>query len=622
MNVDSPSNNRYKKINKINKSKKIGKINKCKGSHFHCNNHKRDEDGTADDADTEGEGEDPSRLVKRRKNSSYKHNGYNGEHRNNYGKNNNGYKNNGQKSDNKAFKAQTEISTSGIKRTSLPGNINPGLSARHHHHHDDDHWEHEHYHDHDHEDVHVHEHIHSHEHKRDLAARHEDEHVHMHIHEDEHYHDHDSHHHHDGHHNDKRRHRDHDEWLDDMTYDRHYHDGHAHIHLHEHDHHHSKRQATQSGIPGFVEVANTLAGTTLAKSVAGLVFSKGPDPNASGFLLGTSESQSTQFYLVPTDDQSTLETSHSANASMASPEDTAKTYQLRIPVLDSKKFESNDYCATFDILPPSPMTMAPCKQTEGFSQIFNYNATTGELTPVYPATSTQPKPMNAAVRMSEPQVMAAQFPVTPNQVPVSDASAISAATGLPAPSSDGTSPSAGSSDPAASATDSSSAWPSPSADASSSSAAPASTSTPDNAAAPSDAPKVSLFFIPASTYSSPATESSPPVSESSSPAPAGSIFDPAAKGKAKIVDPSEDAGSEDTESADSDAFTPGDSQAKIVTPSDGEMAQDWTASSDNSGTVTTTVIVTSTMDASSPQATPNSSADWSSSSGASDTSAE
>ncbi|KAK9894023.1 hypothetical protein P389DRAFT_102435 [Cystobasidium minutum MCA 4210] len=593
LNNNSPSNNKVnvKKINKIHKSsKKIGKINKCKGSHFHCNQHKRDENAS----DAEGDDElDNTRLVRRRKNynnGGNRHNSNNGYHNNK----NNSWKNK-QNGDDKTIKAQTELSTGGFKRTGvLPGEMKPGLSARHHDHHDEHEWEHEHEHyDHYHNnDEHVHEHIHSHEHKRNLSARrHDDLDEHVHVHEDEHYHHHD----YDHHHHSKRDHHHHDEdaWLDDMTYTREWRDDHAHIHIHEHDHghyhghhhhHHDKRQATEKGIPGFVEVANTLAGTSLAKSVAGLVFSKGPDPNASGFLLGTSDTQSTQFYLVPNQDSS-IETTQSANATMGSPEDAAQMYQLRIPVLDSKTFESNDYCATFDILPPSPMTMAPCKYMEGFSQLFRYNATTGELTPVYPPTDSQPKPMNAAVRYSEPQVMAAKFPVSDNQVPAGQ-DVLSAATGMPSASSSSTT----SSDTAASTPDasaSSSASDAETTDTSSSSATPAapqstSSATPEDGAAPADAPKVSLFFIPASTYASEKDSSS------AGPAPSSTTAAPTAP-----------------LTSDAPLFSVAPAQAKIVAPSDGD--QDLSGVSDDSGVVTTTVVVTSTMDADTAQATPSSS---------------
>jgi hypothetical protein len=42
--------------------------------------------------------------------------------------------------------------------------------------------------------------------------------------------------------------------------------------------------------------------------------------------------------------------------------------QLRIPILDSQKLESHDYCATFSNKPPSRLTLMGCGHVEGQSQ--------------------------------------------------------------------------------------------------------------------------------------------------------------------------------------------------------------------------------------------------------------
>ena len=385
------------------------------------------------------------------------------------------------------------------------------LETRDHRDHDGHRWHGGHFygdgHDHEHEHEHVHVHEHEHNHKRSASPDHHQDHS--------------------------------DHWYEHHGIDRHHHEhDHEHYHGHEHihSHVHDRRQLAPAGVPGFVQVASTLSHSTLAKSVAGLVFSKDPDTNSSDFVLGTSDSQSTQFYLAPYTDPSVasgppvssfaVDPTAGQNGTDIDPEAAAATYQLRIPILDSSSQQANDYCATFDIKPPSPLSMQPCGQLDGYSQIFGYNSTTGELSPIYPPSSTQPKPLNAAVKIGNPQILAAQVGQgagdgSGNAGPVS-ASASGSGSGT------GTDPVSAWND-AAAATSSSFAAPSSTVASSSSAPLPA-------ASAPVTPPKVSLYFIPSSAYysdpdsieslssaaNSTVTEASSTVSD-----PAAPIFTPA-----------------------------------------------------------------------------------------------
>ncbi|GAA5905502.1 hypothetical protein JCM6882_004770 [Rhodosporidiobolus microsporus] len=141
------------------------------------------------------------------------------------------------------------------------------------------------------------------------------------------------------------------------------------------------RGLATAGVPGFVEVSSPLFNSTLARTIAGLVFTTNPDPSpnaTSSFVLGTSESQSTQFYLT-----------NAENPDPATPKEL-NVVNIRVPILDSQKFVSTDYCASFDLTPPSPLELLPCGDAEGYSQNFAYSGTTGELQPLYSST---PAPM-------------------------------------------------------------------------------------------------------------------------------------------------------------------------------------------------------------------------------------
>ncbi|GAA5858676.1 hypothetical protein JCM8547_001416 [Rhodosporidiobolus lusitaniae] len=142
-----------------------------------------------------------------------------------------------------------------------------------------------------------------------------------------------------------------------------------------------ERGLATAGVPGFVEVATPLFNSTLARTIAGLVFTTNPDPSpnaASSFVLGTSETQSTQFYLT-----------NAANPDPLTPKEL-NVVNIRVPILDSKKLVSTDYCASFDLTPPSPLELMPCGETQGYSQNFAYTSATGELQPLYAST---PAPM-------------------------------------------------------------------------------------------------------------------------------------------------------------------------------------------------------------------------------------
>ena len=303
-------------------------------------------------------------------------------------------------------------------------------------------------------EVHIHEHVH----KRDHSGHwyphngHSHDHVHVHVNKrDEH----------SGH------------WYE-------HHDSGRHLDEHVHSH---RRDLIASGVPGFVEVASTLFHSNLAKSMAGLVFSKDPEANSSDFTLGTSDSQSTQFYLAPYQDPAAapygVTENDVTNATFTTdPESSVPAYQLRIPVLDSQSLTTNDYCATFDVKPPSPLSMQPCGEIDGFSQVFGYNATTGELVPVYPASATQPLPLNAAVKIGNPQEMDAVVGTN------STSSDLAQATGTVGDDTN--------------STVSSSGWASFMPSSSLPAPTPVSTGAVSNDA--SAAPKVSLYFVPSSGF--------------------------------------------------------------------------------------------------------------------------
>ncbi|EGF98773.1 uncharacterized protein MELLADRAFT_95414 [Melampsora larici-populina 98AG31] len=120
---------------------------------------------------------------------------------------------------------------------------------------------------------------------------------------------------------------------------------------------------TQSGVPGFIEVATPLFKSALAKAISGLTYSMG---NGSTFDLGTSNTQSTQFFMSPM---------NTTNGQMV--------YRLRIPILDSSAFETVDHCATFAISPPGPLSLKKCGPVPGCSQLFSYDLNTGKLQPIY-----------------------------------------------------------------------------------------------------------------------------------------------------------------------------------------------------------------------------------------------
>lgn len=111
-----------------------------------------------------------------------------------------------------------------------------------------------------------------------------------------------------------------------------------------------------TGVPGFVEVAYPLAYSNLAKTVAGLVYSINSDRNDTGFDLGTSPSQSTQFWLSP--------------AGNASDSDSASqnTFELKVPIVDAASLVASEYCATFPVGPEGEMSLQPCGETDGYSQ--------------------------------------------------------------------------------------------------------------------------------------------------------------------------------------------------------------------------------------------------------------
>ncbi|KAH9820251.1 hypothetical protein DFH28DRAFT_708579 [Melampsora americana] len=143
---------------------------------------------------------------------------------------------------------------------------------------------------------------------------------------------------------------------------------------------------TQSGVPGFIEVATPLFKSALAKAISGLTYSMG---NGSTFDLGTSNTHSTQFFMSP------------MNATSGQ-----MVYRLSIPILNSSAFETVDHCATFAISPPGPLSLEKCGPVPGCSQLFSYDKNSGKLQPIYgigeddsSSNSTSPA-MNSSVSAS------------------------------------------------------------------------------------------------------------------------------------------------------------------------------------------------------------------------------
>ncbi|EGF98811.1 uncharacterized protein MELLADRAFT_113241 [Melampsora larici-populina 98AG31] len=120
---------------------------------------------------------------------------------------------------------------------------------------------------------------------------------------------------------------------------------------------------TQSGVPGFIEVATPLFKSALAKAVSGLTYST---TNGSNFDLTTSDTQSTQFFMSP------------MNNTVG-----PAAFQLRIPILDSTTFQTVDHCATFALSPPGPLSLQKCGPVPGCSQAFAYNDVSGKIEPIY-----------------------------------------------------------------------------------------------------------------------------------------------------------------------------------------------------------------------------------------------
>ncbi|GAA5902987.1 uncharacterized protein JCM6883_002655 [Sporobolomyces salmoneus] len=160
-----------------------------------------------------------------------------------------------------------------------------------------------------------------------------------------------------------------------------------------------KRGLEQAGVPGFVEVATPLFNSSLARTVAGLVFTANPDPspNATTFVLGTSDAESTQFYLTT-----------ASNPDPSTPLEL-NVVNIRVPILDSQTLKVVDYCATFDLTPPSPLSLLPCGKKDGFSQNFAYNGTTGEIQPLYTNT---PAPMALVSNKASQQSAGHSFAAT------------------------------------------------------------------------------------------------------------------------------------------------------------------------------------------------------------------
>jgi hypothetical protein len=127
-----------------------------------------------------------------------------------------------------------------------------------------------------------------------------------------------------------------------------------------------------------------LFNSTLARTIAGLVFTTDPNPAAnatSSFILGTSETQSTQFYLT-----------NAANPDPATPSDL-NVVNIRVPILDAQKLSSQDFCASFDLTPPSPLELLPCGDNDGFSQSTHTSSSSSpfvSLTPILPFLQTSP----------------------------------------------------------------------------------------------------------------------------------------------------------------------------------------------------------------------------------------
>jgi hypothetical protein len=105
--------------------------------------------------------------------------------------------------------------------------------------------------------------------------------------------------------------------------------------------------------------------TQFSKTVAGLVYSQDPNTNNS-MILGASPTQSTQFYLTlvnstqPTSNSTSYDASSSPSVLLINGSSVSDVVQLRIPMLNSLTMSNQDFCATFNVTPPSLMELVPC----------------------------------------------------------------------------------------------------------------------------------------------------------------------------------------------------------------------------------------------------------------------
>lgn len=179
--------------------------------------------------------------------------------------------------------------------------------------------------------------------------------------------------------------------------------------------------APLNAIPGFVTISDLLFGDdNVIKKVTSLVLHA--EPASSGRSLATnstgedtddeedeagsykyslmaSTDERTQVYLVPLETGSPQMTTNSSStngtsaASFAASGDNHQNatmvVSIVVPLLNSTSGEPMTWCATFDMTPPSPLELQPCRNgsdpdvDQSKSQRFQYDASSGALSPLY-----------------------------------------------------------------------------------------------------------------------------------------------------------------------------------------------------------------------------------------------
>lgn len=101
------------------------------------------------------------------------------------------------------------------------------------------------------------------------------------------------------------------------------------------------------------------------------------------YSLMASKSERTQVYLVPQNETTSSGSSSSSNSTEVTATNQ-ETVKIVVPLLNATSGEPMNWCATFAQKPPSPLELWPCDDNNSTrSQRFAYDATSGDLSPLY-----------------------------------------------------------------------------------------------------------------------------------------------------------------------------------------------------------------------------------------------